>query len=154
MRLPQYIQDVDTWKSDFYFYTPIEIRFSETDMFGHMNNVSPFIYFEEARIKFFNAIQLFGTLNESNDKVPVVGDLQCDFFKQVYFGDELKLHVKVAEVGNSSVDIHYMGLNQRDELCITGRGKVVQINPQTGKSTPFESDQLKKLENGYKTLNK
>ncbi|TFB24965.1 acyl-CoA thioesterase [Filobacillus milosensis] len=145
MRLPNYIKDLEQWKSEFSFYTPIEIRFSETDMFGHMNNVSPFIYFEEARIKFLSHLQLFGSLKTDTDKVPVVGDLQCDFFKQLYFGDTIKLHVKAADIGKSSLDIHYMGIDQKDDICISGRGKIVQINPKTGKSVPFSDEQLTKL---------
>ncbi|WP_279401609.1 acyl-CoA thioesterase [Piscibacillus salipiscarius] len=84
MRLPSYIEDLNQWRADFKFSSKIEIRFSETDMFGHMNNVSPFIYFEEARIKYFNHLNLFGHLAEEQNKVPVVGDLKCDYMKQVF----------------------------------------------------------------------
>ncbi|GEL76801.1 acyl-CoA thioesterase [Tenuibacillus multivorans] len=150
MRLPNYIQDLETWKREFSYYTTIEIRFSETDLFGHMNNVSPFIYFEEARIKYLDEIQLFGELTKEVERVPVVGDLQCDYFKQVYFGDKIKLYVKAINIGKSSVDIHYMGLNQQDDLCITGRGRIVQINSKTGQSTPFDEEQLNKLQNDIK----
>ncbi|SEQ82958.1 acyl-CoA thioesterase [Piscibacillus halophilus] len=145
MRLPNYIQDLTEWRSSFKFSTSVEIRFSETDMFGHMNNVSPFIYFEEARIKFFDKIDLFGNLAEAQAKVPVVGDLQCDYIKQVFFGDTLSIYVKVAEIGNSSIDIHYMGINQNNDLCLTARGKVIQINPKTGKPVPINDQQREKL---------
>ncbi len=39
-----YIDDFEAWRKSFYFHIDIRIRFSETDMFGHMNNVSSFIY--------------------------------------------------------------------------------------------------------------
>jgi acyl-CoA thioester hydrolase len=32
---------------------PVRVRFCETDMAGHVNNTSYFIYLEEARGKFF-----------------------------------------------------------------------------------------------------
>ncbi|WP_077327288.1 acyl-CoA thioesterase [Virgibacillus siamensis] len=127
-----YIDDIDKWKSEFSFYTPIKVRFSETDMFGHVNNVSPFIYFEEARIEFLKAAGLFDSSN-IGDGMPIVADLQCDYHKQMFFNDNLKLYVKVNYVGNTSLDVHYMALNDREELCLTGRGRMVYINPQTGK---------------------
>ncbi|MGM8215537.1 acyl-CoA thioesterase [Bacillaceae bacterium W0354] len=146
MRLPSYINnDFETWKNEFSFYVPINIRFSETDMFGHVNNVSPFIYFEEARIAFMNKVDLFGPLSEDVTEVPVVADLQCDYLKQIYFGDQLKLYVKAAHIGKSSLDIHYMGINRKEEVVITGRGRIVQVNAKTGKPTPFSEVQLKKL---------
>ena len=34
----------------------VNVRFSETDALGHINNTSYFIYLEEARMKFFEAL--------------------------------------------------------------------------------------------------
>ncbi len=140
MRLPNYIKDLEEWKSEFSFSTDIKIRFSETDMFGHVNNVSPFIYFEEARTDYFNELQYL--LNDSSGSIPIVADLQCDYHKELYFGNTLKLYVKVNSTGNSSLDIHYLGINENDEICLTGRGALVNIDPQTKKAVPLD-DRLK-----------
>lgn len=140
-----YIQNFDEWKADFRFYIPITVRFSETDMFGHVNNRAPFIYFEEGRIAFMKAAGIFSELSTKSDSIPVVADLQCDFHRQMFFGDELKLYVKVNEIGKSSFDIHYLMMNQHGEDCITGRGRIVQIDPKTGKSLPLTDEMKKKL---------
>jgi acyl-CoA thioester hydrolase len=132
MKNISYIENLVEWKNEFLFSIPIRIRFSETDMFGHVNNVSPFIYFEEARIEYLKSVGLFNDTTHL-DGIPIVADLQCDYLKQLFFQDRLELYVKATHVGNSSFDIHYMGLNQHDEICITGRGRIVYINPSTGK---------------------
>lgn len=129
-----YIENFEKWREEFSFFLPVRIRFSETDMFGHVNNVSPFVYFEEARIAFLKEIGLFQELDTEAESIPIVADLQCDYHRQMYFNDELKLYVKVNEVGNTSFDLHYLGINQNQEICITGRGRMVLINPATGKS--------------------
>lgn len=139
-----YIDDFDVWRKSFHFHIEVRIRFSETDMFGHMNNVSPFIYYEEARIRFMEAVGLF-SLNGERKTVPIVADLQCDYQQQVYFGETVQLYVKAADVGNSSIDIHYMALNERKEVCFTGRGRLVNINPNTGKSVALTEEQKTKL---------
>lgn len=139
-----YIEDMKEWRSEFQFYILVKIRFSETDMFGHMNNVSPFIYFEEARIDFMKHVGIFN-LSTDPASVPIVADLQCDYQKQVYFDDHLKLYVKVDNVGNSSMDIHYMAVNQQEEICFTGRGKIVNINPGTGKPIPLTDEVKEKV---------
>lgn len=145
MKQINYIEDFEKWQEEFSFYIPIRVRFSETDMFGHVNNVSPFIYFEEGRIAFFNEIGLFDGLQDNTSRIPVVADLQCDYLKQMFFGETLKLYVKAQHVGNSSVDIHYMMKNDKNEVCITGRGRIVQINPKTGKPVAFDEQQKSAL---------
>lgn len=144
MRKISYIEDFETWKEEFSFYTEIKVRFSETDMFGHVNNVSPFIYFEQARIEFMNDKGIY-ELGYSADIVPVVADLQCDFIDQMYFGDTLKIYVKANSVGNSSIDIHYLGVNQDDKICIIGRGALVNINIKTGKPVKILDEVKEKL---------
>ncbi|HLR52319.1 MAG TPA: thioesterase family protein [Candidatus Avamphibacillus sp.] len=140
-----YIENIDEWRSDFKFSLPIKVRFSETDMFGHVNNVSPFIYFEEGRIEFLKSVGLFGDLEGSNEGIPVVADLQCDYHKQIYFNNKLELFIKVYEIGTSSFDIHYMVLDDKDEICLTGRGRLVQVNPKTGKPVALNEETKKKL---------
>ncbi|GAA0456623.1 acyl-CoA thioesterase [Alkalibacillus silvisoli] len=145
MKTPSYIEDLKQWKDEFTFYIPINIRFSETDLFGHVNNVSPFIYFEEARIAYMNEINLFGDLKQGVTKVPVVSDLQCDYLKQIYFGEQIKMYVKTAYIGNSSIDIHYMAVNEQEEVCLVGRGRIVQIDSTTGKAEAFNEEQQDRL---------
>ncbi|ASN07345.1 hypothetical protein CFK40_08595 [Virgibacillus necropolis] len=129
-----------SWRETFSFSVPIKIRFSETDMFGHVNNVSPFIYFEEARIEFLKSQALFD--NNDEDCIPVAADLQCDYLQQLFFNDKLEIYVKVNYIGNTSMDIHYMGINQEDKICLTGRGRLVYVSPKTGKPVPL-SEQMK-----------
>ncbi|MFJ8262369.1 acyl-CoA thioesterase [Rummeliibacillus sp. NPDC094406] len=141
-----YINNFEEWKQEFSFYVPIQVRFSETDMFGHLNNTVPLIYFEQARTEFFNNLGLMQKWVESGtNDIPVVADIQCDYVKQVFFEEKLKVYVKISTIGNSSIDLHYLGVNDRDEVCFTGRGTVVLMNSKTGKSVPWDAEQLKQV---------
>jgi acyl-CoA thioester hydrolase len=140
-----YIEDFSDWQNEFAFFHPIKVRFSETDMFGHVNNTVPFSYFEEARIEFFKSKGFMQDwLKQENDTIPVVADLQCDFLAQVYFGDTLKIFVKAQKVGTSSVDIHYMGQRESGSVCFVGRGTMVQMSKTTGKGSPW-TEEMKRL---------
>jgi acyl-CoA thioester hydrolase len=133
-----YIENLETWKQEFSFFHQLKVRFSETDMFGHVNNTVPFAYFEEARIEFFKSKGFMQDwIKPENDTIPVVADLQCDFLSQVYFGESLKIHVKANKVGTSSVDLHYMGEKEAGNICFVGRGTMVQMSKKTGKGTPW-----------------
>ena len=51
-----YIRDLSSWAAGFSFSVPVSVRFSDTDMFGHLNNTVPFVYFEYARVEFMKHI--------------------------------------------------------------------------------------------------
>ncbi|MBS4173744.1 thioesterase family protein [Bacillus sp. FJAT-49736] len=146
MKKISYIEDFSAWKNEFSFSHFIKVRFSETDMFGHLNNTVPFTYFEEARIEFlhYKGFMKDWVTNNKN-AIPVVADLQCDFLQPVFFGDTLKLFVKANQVGNSSVDLHYLAINQKEEVCLVGRGAMVQMSTITGKGVPWEEEEKLKL---------
>ncbi|MCV9885182.1 acyl-CoA thioesterase [Metabacillus halosaccharovorans] len=128
----------DEYKNSFFFSHQIKIRFSETDMFGHMNNTAPFTYFEEGRIEFFKNNGLMQKwLDPKGETIPVVADLQCEYLHQTYFDEKITLNVKINRVGTSSVDLHYLGINELGESLFAGRGAIVQINKHTGKSVPW-----------------
>jgi len=135
-----YIENYSEWKEEFKFFIEVKIRFSETDMFGHVNNVSPFIYFEEARIEFLKHVGLFQEV-ELEQTIPIVADLQCNYLEQIFFGETIKLYVKINSVGNSSLDIHYMGVKENGNVCVTGRGNLVNIDVSSGKPVPLTEDQ-------------
>ncbi len=140
-----YIENFEHWKNQFKFSIVVNIRFSETDMFGHVNNVSPFIYFEEARIEFLKHIGMFSKVEKGKGTVPIAADLQCNYLQQMFFGEKLTIYVKAHKIGNSSIDLHYMGVKEDGNVCLTGRGNLVNIDPVTGKSVPLTSDEKEKL---------
>lgn len=142
-----YIQDFKQWEKEFSFYTEEVVRFSDIDMFGHLNNTVPFAYFEHARIEYFKAIGIKNEWALGNPFIPVAADIQCDYLKQVYYEEKLRVYVKTARVGNSSVDLHYMVKNEKDEIVLTARGTLVQVNKETGKAHPW-TEEVKAILNG------
>lgn len=142
-----YIHDYEAWKEDFQFYVPIKVRFSETDMFGHLNNTVPFIYFEQARIEFLKHLGLMEHWLESNKKfIPIVANLQCDYIQQVFFDEKIKVYVKIYGIGTSSIDLHYMGEKSNGKICFIGRGTLVKLNTETGKGEKWSELERMTLE--------
>ncbi|UCZ52179.1 acyl-CoA thioesterase [Bacillus shivajii] len=150
MALPSYIEDFETWQEDFRYRYQISVRFSETDAFGHLNNTNAFVYFEHGRINFFKDTGLVQEwFSKDGETIPVTADLHCDYLKQVYFDEKLDICVKVAHIGNSSVDLHYLIVNEKGEPCMTGRGKIVQVSRETGKPSPWTDSAKGYLQKGF-----
>ncbi|RKD75701.1 acyl-CoA thioester hydrolase [Sinobaca qinghaiensis] len=146
MGTPSYIGDWTEWEKDFSFYNETKVRFSETDAFGHLNNTNAFVYFEEVRLEFFKKAGLMQQwLAPDSEKMIVVADMHCDYIKQVYFDESLNIYMKIARIGNSSADVHYLVKNKNGENCLTGRGAVVQISKETGSSLPWSDDDKERM---------
>lgn len=150
-----YINDLQAWEKEFTYSYPFVVRFSETDMFGHLNNTVPFTYFETARINYFKHIGWITDWRDTqSETIPVVADLQCDFLKQVYLDEQVDVYVKTNKVGSSSIDLHYMGKNQLGQIVFTGRGTIVQISRFTGKAVAFNDENLSKIKEPQATIKK
>ncbi len=129
--------DAEEWLKRFRFSVPIKPRYSETDMSGHVNNISYFIYFEQGRIDYLEHLGLAETLFDQ-DSMAVVADLECKFLMQTYIHDRLRLYVRTAKVGRSSLDIEYALVEEASgALKAAARGAMVHIDRQSGKSRPL-----------------
>ncbi|WP_062355335.1 acyl-CoA thioesterase [Bacillus kwashiorkori] len=147
MKKIPYIADFDKWLQEFEFYYPIKVRFSETDMFGHVNNTVPFVYFEMARIEYFKSLGFMQDWSHpKSETIPVVADLQCDFLAQMFFDEEIRVYVKANRIGTSSVDLHYLGKKRDGSICFTGRGTMVHFNRKLGKAEAWTQEMLKSFE--------
>lgn len=148
MKQISYIQDWENWVKDFQFFINVKVRFSEVDPFNHLNNTVPFVYFEDARIQLFKELGFMGEWNKPEvNTIPVVSDLQCDFLNQVYFDESLKIFVKAAYLGKTSIDLHYMAENERGTVVFVGRGRIVHIDKNTGKPELWSDHMIERMEN-------
>lgn len=153
MKKMGYIEDIVKWDEEFEFFYQVKVRFSETDMFGHLNNTVPFTYFEQARIEYFKSQGFMQDwVKPENETIPVVADLQCDYLSQIYFDEELKIYVKANSIGNSSVDLHYMGKKADGAICLAGRGTIVQISKRTGKGVAWTEESRDLFSRSKKTI--
>lgn len=148
MKKQTFIQpDAAGWLNKFKFSVPIKIRYCETDMLGHVNNVSYFMYFEQGRIEYFENLNLTDALFGKH-AVSVVADLECQYLMQLYLKDKMNLHVRAARIGRSSIEIEY-AIVVEGALKAAGRGTIVLVDTKTGKSTPipqFARDEIAAFE--------
>jgi len=142
-------KDLETWLQSFRFFTPIQVRFSDTDMLGHINNVSYFSYFEHGRLAYMDELKLADDWFRSNNQseyTGVVAHLECQYLKQIHFGDEIRLGVRTSRIGNSSIDMEYaIILPEKQTIASIGRSTMVQIHMKTGKSSPLSESFKSKI---------
>jgi acyl-CoA thioester hydrolase len=106
-----------------YFYT-ITTRWMDNDVYGHVNNVIYYSWFDTAVNQFLIAN---GALDI--ERSPVVGlviETQCNYFAPVSFPDRITIGIRVAKLGNSSVR-YEVGVFREEEEEVSAQGHFVHV---------------------------
>ncbi|WP_226584850.1 acyl-CoA thioesterase [Halobacillus litoralis] len=120
----------------------VNVRFCETDLLGHVNNSNFFIYMEDARIRFFQDLNLV-----EKDWNFIMASAKCDFIKQVYYNQTLKIRNNVSKIGNSSFHLEQrMFEEQTGELVAKGESVIVQFDFEEQKSKPLTPEMKENLQ--------
>lgn len=89
---------------------PAQLRFSDVDRFGHINNSVYFSLFDMCKTRYFNDV----VGNDIFDRMaPVIVHIEANFISPVYFPDEIVIDTKITKVGSKSFTLLQRALNER-----------------------------------------
>lgn len=88
-------------RSAYSFFHGITTRWMDNDVFGHINNVNYYSYFDTAVNQYLIEAAGFDLQNDAVAGFVVHSD--CDYFTPIAFPDEIEIGLRVIEIGNSSV---------------------------------------------------
>lgn len=94
---------------------PVQLRFSDVDRFGHVNNSVMFSLYDMAKTEYFKAV-----LHElaSGDTLAVAVNVNADFIHPVFYGDKIEIFTAVVRIGTKSLTVSQQAVN-------AGTGSVV-----------------------------
>lgn len=94
---------------DFAYEHPIEVRFVDTDAFGHVNNATYLSYFEAARAGYYAKVtgQAFMTGAHGSSHTFVLAEARIAYRSPVLFGEPLLAACRFAWVGRTSFGFEY-----------------------------------------------
>ncbi len=116
-------------------------RFAETDALGHINNCTLGIWFESARLPIF---QLFVPDLDTAKWNVILRRTEYDFLDQLYYGREVTIRTRVAEVRDSSMVIGQEAW-QDGRLATRGTAILVHFDYGTQKKKTIPEDLRAKL---------
>lgn len=132
--------------SDFHFYHPVEVRYGDLDPQGHVNNAKHLTYFEQARVAYMINLGLF-TKDQSFMKIGViVADVHITYLAPVYFGQDIKIGVRTAKIGNKSMtwEQNILDADSGRELS-KGELVIVTYDYETGKTISIPQEWRDKI---------
>ena len=112
--------------SDYHFYHPIEVRYGDLDPQGHVNNAKHLTYFEQARIAYWINMGLFTKDQSFMELGVILADAHITYFEPIYFGQNIKVGVHVAKLGNKSM-IWEQNIVDADTGRELAKGEIVMV---------------------------
>lgn len=110
----------------FHFSTELRVRLPETDAMGIVFHGNFFTYMEVGRMDYLRNLGLA----EDNRPIKlfsnVVRAASCDFESPARFDDPIVVHVRIAEIGNSSFKFEFLITHKRENRVVA-RGYSVHV---------------------------
>ncbi|AQA19965.1 thioesterase [Halioglobus japonicus] len=111
-------------RSDYKVFYPIGTRWADNDIYGHVNNVTYYAYFDTAANRFL--IEEGGLDITAGDIVGYVVNSGCQYHAPVAYPDELEAGLRVDKLGNSSVQ-YGLAIFKRGEQSAVAHGHFVHV---------------------------
>lgn len=118
------------------FDTPLELRWRDQDALGHVNNVTYFRYFEEARVHLFAQLDRAS----SRQRVWLLAHASCDFLKPLLYPERIVVGLRLARLGRTSLELDAAIRSAVSGLVYArGRNIVVGADVQTGRPIAWDA---------------
>ncbi len=123
---------------------PAQLRWSDVDQFGHVNNSVYFQLFDMCKTKYVLEVVGQDTLKQV---AIVVASIKADFLAPIYYPDEIVIQSKITHMGNKSFVIRQRAVNIRTkEVKCEGYTTMVTYDMTNNCSIPIPDDFRAKVE--------
>jgi acyl-CoA thioester hydrolase len=111
-------------RGDFRYFQSIGTRWMDNDVYGHVNNVVYYSWFDTVVNQF---LVTHGVLDiEHSPVIGLVIETQCNYFAPISFPDQITAGVCVTKLGHSSVR-YEVGIFRADEEGASAQGHFVHV---------------------------
>lgn len=126
-------------RQNYRFLFPIQTRWADNDMYGHVNNVTYYSYFDTAANALL--IQHAGFDLRNTPIIGLVVDSACSFLQELSYPEIIEVGVAIEKIGNSSLRYDLAIFKQgQNEAAAQGHFVHVFVDRQTRKSTSIPED--------------
>ncbi len=125
---------IPTPSFEFRHRLPLQLRFNDVDVFGHVNNAMYFQYYDLGKINYFKAVM--GPGFTMADVTLLIVNLNCNYYEPLHLDEPVEVLTGTTHIGEKSVTIEQRVVNTATghvkSMCTT---VLAAFDPSTGKST-------------------
>lgn len=121
-----------THRDDYRYFAPITTRWSDNDIYGHVNNVVYYSYFDSVANLYL--IEVAGLNIQKDSVVGFVVSSGCNYYSPIAYPDKLEGGLRANKVSGSSVEYGVAIFKQGEETAVAdGFFTHVFVDHTTGK---------------------
>lgn len=123
-------------RADYRRFEALDTRWADNDVYGHVNNVQYYAFFDTAVNRLMIEAGLLDPLR--GEAIALVVETRCSYLAPVSFPDRLQVGLKVLKLGSSSVR-YELGLFREgaDEAAAVGEFVHVYVDRATRRPIPI-----------------
>ena len=124
---------------------PIEVRFRDIDVFGHVNNGVIFTYIETGRIRYLVDVGIRSPRAGWNDIAFILAHINCDFRRPIFYEQHVEIGSRITEIGRSSMKLEHR-IEADGELVAEGNAVLVHYDYAAQRSMPISPEMRARIE--------
>lgn len=132
-------------RDQFKFFLPIQTRWADNDIYGHVNNVTYYSYFDTAA----NSLLIQKTHFDihQSEIIGLVVDSACSFLQELSFPEIVEVGVAIGKIGNSSLR-YELAIFKQGQATAAAQGHFVHVfvDRETRKSSTLPNEMRRILE--------
>lgn len=122
-------------RHDYGYLCPVDTRWRDNDIYGHINNVVYYSYFDSTINRYL--IDEGGLDIHDGEHIAYVVSSGCDYLEAAAYPDKLVIGMKVDKLGTSSVRYGLALFGETGPAKATGFVVHVFVNRETGRPVPI-----------------
>ena len=130
------MHNTDLKISDYRHKLPVEIRFNDIDMFGHINNTIYLQFFDQGKYAYFR--QFMDGPFGSTPTAPVVANINVDFHAPSHIDDRLTVCTAITAIYDSSMIMDQIIVDEKGNIKCSARTVMVNIDMHKGIPTTVD----------------
>ncbi len=121
----------------FRFYQPVEVRYSDLDTQGHVNNARYLTYMEQGRVGYLTHLGLWEPRTMPDTGI-ILAEIRVTFKRPILFGHRVRVGLRVPWLGNKSFSmLYHLEDAETGELLATGESIQVCFDYHNQRTIPI-----------------
>lgn len=116
-------------RAEYRWFVTLSTRWMDNDVYGHVNNVQHYSFFDTGVARFLLEAGMFGDNALDLDKVTAIGlvvETTCRYHAPLAFPDNVTVGLRCARLGGSSIR-YEIGLFRNDDETACAEGHFVHV---------------------------
>ena len=123
---------------------PLQIRFSDVDVLGHVNNTVYMAFYDTGKAEYMTRV--LGRKIDWHDVDTVIANIDCAFIAPIFFGEKIEVMTRCVGIHEKSFRLLQMiRESETGEVKSVCETVMVSFDPKTQKAAPLSAEWREKL---------